>query len=265
MASRGFSFLIFAGALFLLSLFVTEVKSLQFVGRNIPGELSTISVSGEGEKFATPNIATVSFVVTESAPTASGARKVVDEKMTKIHDLLLKSGVKEVDIKGNYNLNPKFEWRETRIECIAYPCVQPPGKQILIGYEVSESVAVTIRNIDTNPDTAGLIVGGLADTGATNVSGPDFTLENTDAVQAEARAMAIAKAKAKAEKLASDLGVSLVRITSFNEGGGVPYTYASGLMMNKSAFADSASVAPAYIPSGQDKYTSNVTITYEVR
>ena len=261
----GVLILAISGALLLLSMFFTNVKEYGFIGRDVNAQ-TTITVSGNGEAYATPDIAAISFSITQESKTAAGARKTVDDKMKTIHAFLTKSGIADKDIKASYSLSPKYEWQEKRIECIAYPCVQPPGKQVLIGYEVSESVDIKIRDIDKNADLAGTIVGGLADNGATNISGPNFMLEDEDTAKAEARNEAIAKAKVKAEKLADDLGVTLVRISSFNEGGDYPVMYGGGVMM-KAISSDSAATAPeaANIPSGQNKYTSNVTIVYEIK
>ena len=98
-----------------------------------------------------------------------------------------------------------------------------------------------------------------------NLSGPNFTVEHQDAVEAQARASAIAKAQAKADQLAKDLGVSIVRIVSFNEGSIYPMMFGGGLEMK--AMSADAGIAPmaANIPAGQNKYTSNVTIVYEIK
>lgn len=261
----GVLILAISGALLLLSMFFTNIKEYRFIGRDLNAQ-TTITVTGDGETFATPDIATVSFSITQESKTAADARKTVDDKMKKIHEFLNTSGVKNEDIKASYSFYPKYEWQQKQIECIAYPCVQPPGKQVLTGYEVSESVEIKIRDIDKNADLAGTIVGGLADNGATNLSGPNFMLENEDGAKATAREEAITKAKAKAEKLASDLGVTIVRITSFNEGGNYPvaYGYGSGVMM-KAMSADAVAPEAANIPAGQNKYSSSVTITYEIK
>ncbi len=253
------------GALLLLAMFFTTVKQYSFIGRDVNAQ-TTITVTGDGDEYATPDIATVSFSITQESKTAADARKIVDDKMKKIHEFLNTSGVKNEDIKASYSFYPKYEWQQKQIECIAYPCVQPTGKQVLTGYEVSESVEIKIRDIDKNADLAGTIVGGLADNGATNLTGPNFMLENEDTVKSTARAEAIAKAKAKAEKLASDLGVTLVRIAAFTEGGNYPMAYGGGVMM-KAMSVDTMNIAPeaANIPAGQNKYTSNVTIVYEIK
>jgi hypothetical protein len=103
---------------------------------------------------------------------------------------------------------------------------------------------------------------GLGTTGVSNLSGPNFSLDNPDAVQAQARKLAIDDAKAKAEVLAQDLGVSLGKVTSFSEGG----NYAVPMMYNSMAGGATAKApAPAVIPAGVNTITSDVTITYEIR
>lgn len=256
---KGFILLAVTGSLFLLALFASELKSYQYIGRDI-NEQTTITVTGDGKEYAAPDIATVSFSITNETKNSTDARKTVDEGMKKIHDFLIASGVAEKDIKTTgYNLYPKYEWQETRIVCITYPCHQPPGKQVLTGYEVTQSVEVKIRDLDK----AGVILGGISDNGATNVSGLNFTIEDEDGVKAKARAEAIADAKTKAAVLAKDLGVSLVRIVSFNEGGNYPIPYYARAEMK--AMSADAGAAPVNISVGENEYNSSVTIVYEIR
>lgn len=251
-----------AGALLLVAMFFSELKAYRFIGRDVPGEMTTITVTGNGEAFAVPDMAVINFSVTHEAKTALEARKRVDEDMKEILAFLKENGVAEKDIRTiNYNLYPKHEWQESRIVCITYPCPQPPGKQVLIGYEVSQSVEVKIRKIDD----AGTIVGGLADKGATGLSGPSFEVDDKDAVKAKARAEAIAKAKEKAKELAKDLDVNLIRIVSFNESGDYPIYYGrSNALTMKTAEGDAEAFMPATLPVGENKFVSNVTIVYEV-
>ena len=262
----GFILLAVTGSLFLAALFATTLKQYHYIGRDINSQ-TTITVSGDGDAYAMPDIATVSFSITQEAKLPADARKAVDDRMKKIHAFLTASKIDEKDIKTTgYNLYPKYEWSRSATVCpvstngMMYPC-NPDGKQVLTGYEVSQSVDVKIRDLDS----AGSVLGGLTDNGASNVSGLSFTVEHEDAVQAQAREAAIAKAKDKAQQLANDLGVTLVRIVSFNEGGNYPvYNYAMGASM-KTMSADATPPSAANIPTGENKYVSNVSIVYEIR
>ncbi len=261
----GFFALAVSGSLLLMAMFVGEMKSYKYIGRDVPGEMTTISVSGEGESFKVPDIAEVSFSIVAEAKDAASARKLVDEKMKVIHEFLTASGVEDKDIKNTgYNLNPKYEWKQTALSTPCYSGYCPPvdGKQVLVGYEVNQSVDVRVRKVDD----AGLIVGGLADKGASYMNGPTFKVEDEDGVKAEAREKAIRQAKAKAEKLAAELGVSLVRITSFSEDGIYPiYNFArEDMLMAKDSMGATAPQA-ANISAGENRFTSNVHIVYEIR
>ena len=259
-ASMGFLILAISGSLLLLAMFFSTMKAYKYIGRDI-SPATTISVSGDGEAYQAPDIAEVSFSITSEGKTPTDARKQVDGAMRAIQDFLKRSGVEDKDIKATYSLYPKYEFRQIAAPiCVNYPCPPyPNGKQVLIGYEVTESVDLKIRAIDT----AGSIVGGLADKGATNMSGLTFKVDDEDAVKARARDAAIAKAKAKASALAGSLGITLGRIISFNEGGNYPVYYARATGEMK---AMSAAAAPTpVIPAGENKYTSNVTIVYEMQ
>jgi uncharacterized protein YggE len=191
------------------------------------------------------------------------AQKKVNDKMEKIMAFLKESKVEEKDIKNTYyNFNPTYEWQRTSatIVCVAYPCPGPEGKQVQTGFEVTQSVDIKVRVLED----AGKIVSGLGDNGATNLSSINFTVDDMDKLKADARKEAISKAKIKAEQLAKDLGVELVRIISFNEGGDYPVmNYARADMM--SVKAEGAGAAPTVLPVGQNKMVSNITITYEIR
>ncbi|HZX75049.1 MAG TPA: SIMPL domain-containing protein, partial [Cyclobacteriaceae bacterium] len=153
--------------------------------------------------------------------------------------------------------SPKYA-PANQIACFAYPCPQPPQK--IVGYTATQSITVKIRAVDTASD----VRTGLAALGITDISGPDFSIDNQEAYQDQARAKAITDAQNKAEVLAKQLGVHLGKITSFSENGSQPYP----VMYSAKAMdmASGATAAPApVLPKGQNKITSNVSITYELR
>ena len=165
-------------------------------------------------------------------------------------------GVEDKDITtSDFNAYPKYEYK--RVLCaLDVPC--PSGQQ-LVGYDVTETITVKVRKVDN----AGKVIDAVTTAGVTNVSGLDFTVDNPDDLQRQAREKAIAKAKTKAENLASDLDVVLVRIVSFSENGG-GYPGPVYMKANMATGMGSAESAPT-LPTGQNKITSNVSITYEIR
>jgi len=224
---------------------------------------TTITVEGEGEVFAKPDVASFSFNINTKEDDAVTAQDKASEIMEAILAYLKDAGVEEKDVKTQYyNLNPRYEYPD--YECTEWGC--PPREEpIIIGYQVTQSVLVKVKNIDD----AGLIVSEIGALGAQNVSSISFTIDDEDALVAEAREQAIADAKEKAEKLANDLGVRIVRVNGFWEdnGGYYPMDYGYGGDMRVSMDSAEEMTAPkaAVLPTGENKVTSRVNISYEVR
>lgn len=231
-----------------------EWKSYRSVGReNAP--ISTITVSGKGEVIAIPDIATISFSVVGEAKQVADAQKQATEISNRAIAFLKEKGVAEKDIKTTYyNIYPRYEY-PTKYTAQGYTT----GERVFKGYEVTQGVEVKIRKISD----AGAVLGGIGAVGVTNVSGLSFLVDKEDQIKREARDSAIVDARAQAEKLAKALGVSLGKITNFSEGGNYRPMYAM-----KTASYDAmggAEMAPApEVPAGENKITSEVTITYEI-
>lgn len=259
---RAVVLLLFAGSFYLIGQFVNGLKEYSSIGM-IPAAPATIQVSGTGEVFAKPDIAEISFSVNKEGKTVEEAQKLSAEKINEIMAFLKESGIDEKDIKTeNYSLNPKYEWQagEPRycIQVVGAYCPPPTGKQVLVGYEVNQTISVKIRKIDDS----GKILVGVGDKGATNISGVSFSVDKKDALEAEARAKAIGDAQEKAKVLAKSLNARIVRIVNFYESGAIPLY--SGFGGDAVSFK-AAEAVPPEIPAGENKFISNVNIIYEIR
>ena len=244
-------------ALFLLVSTISEFKSLRFIGSGVAAT-NTISVNGEGEVFAVPDTATFSVTVREKAKEVKDAQDAATKKGNDIIAYLKDGGVEEKDIKTvDYSVSPDYEWSQGACPQGGY-C---PGKQALVGYQVSQTLSVKVR--DTKK--AGDLLSGVGSRGATEVSGLSFTIDDEDALKAEARDKAIVQAKEKAEVLAKSLGVSLVRVVGFSESGdGREIYYAKTSAALGIGMGGDVYTAPE-IPAGENKIVSNVSIVYEIR
>ncbi len=247
-------------AAFIAVKIITEVKGYRTVGSQYA---NTISFSGHGEVQAVPDIATISFNVKTNAPTQKAAADAVNTKTQKVIDFLKSSNIDEKDIKtDNYIADTNYS---NPVPCysvqsangmIIPPCRTDVPK--VIGYVVSQGITVKIRNIDDSSK----IIDGINAIGVEGMYGPNFAVDNQDALQEEARKDAINDAKAKADSLAEDLGVHLGRITSFNESGNYPLPMYAAKDSVMSAQAGNVS---AELPKGQNTLSSDVTITYEIK
>jgi uncharacterized protein len=215
---------------------------------------NVITASGEGKVSAVPDIAQVSFTVSEEATTASQAQDAAAKKMNVALAVLEELEIAEEDIKtSSYTVSPKYSYQPP---CREYPC--PYQNQKIIGFTAAQTVEVKIRNLDNT----GKVLTSLGDAGISSLYGPNFTIEDEDELRAEAREEAIKEARAQAKELARQLGVRLVRIVSYSEGGyPMPY-YAKDMALGMGgAVAESA---PS-LPTGENEIVVNVSVTYEIR
>ncbi|MFA6458936.1 MAG: SIMPL domain-containing protein [Candidatus Paceibacterota bacterium] len=251
--------------LFLVVVSIKEVKSIGYVGKS-EQIVNSISVNGKGEVMATPDIATFSFSVTETAKTVTEAQTAATAKSAAALKAVRDAGIKDKDIQTiSYTINPHYEYQEGVCPAVMspYSSVSPcrPGKSVLTGYDVSQTILVKIRELDK----AGTIFSSIGALGVQNVNGLDFSVDKPEAVKAQARALAITDAKTKANELAKQLGVKIIRITSYYENGDQAYPmYGRGGSDMKLEVASMAAPAPE-LPAGEQKMTSNVTITYEIK
>lgn len=231
---------------------VTEIKAAENLDTS-PDNRPTITVSGEAEVEAVPDMGSFNFSVSATEDTVEEAQSIVTESTNDILSFLEEAGVEEEDIKtSGYNVYPRYDY--TREVCTEFSC--PPGERVLVGYEVSHTITVTVRDTEQ----AGALLSGVGSRGATNISSLQFEVDEDDALYREARQKAIAEAKAEAEALAEDLGVSLVRIVNFNENGNTPPMYYGRTM----DLAQEDGAAPK-IPTGENTFISRVQIVYEIQ
>jgi hypothetical protein len=216
--------------------------------------VNTITVSGTGEVVVKPDIATISFGVSAENLDVAKAQTESATKMNNIIDFLNKNGVDEKDIKTtNYSIYPRYDYTRTSS---VYPYT---GKQVLVGYVVSQTVEVKIRDISQS----GKLLGGVGEFGVTDISGLNFSVDKIDDVKDQARELAIKDAREQARVLAKGLDVRLLKIVSFSENGNSPIYY--GMMEKSMAVGMGGDAVAPQLPAGENKITSNVTITYEIR
>jgi uncharacterized protein YggE len=254
-ASRGVRYAAVA-ALTLLALFLFAQTWATFneMGHINPANVATISVTGTGKASTAPTIATINFTVQENASTVAAAQDAATKRTDAALASIKKLGVADADVKTNgYNVSPQYETK---------PCAPgvfcPQNTSKISGYQVSQSVDVKVR--DTAK--AGDVLAALGTAGVQNVSGPNFTVDDTSAVDAEARGKAIADAHAKAQALAKQLGVHLGRVVSFSENGGYPTPY---FAQAKSAGMDASVASAPTLPPGQNESNVTVTVVYEIQ
>ncbi len=209
--------------------------------------MATISVSADAHVSAVPDIATLTFGITvDQESDAKIAIEKVRKNMTAIIEAVQKADVLEKDIATeNFWMNPSYDYSD--------------GRQVLRGYGAGQTLRVKVRNLEN----VGVVLAAATNAGANQAGDVVFSFDKPEELRAQARNKAINDAKQKAMVLAGDLGVSLGKLQSFNEGyAGSPI---APMMMRSEAGATKDGAVALPIPSGEQEVTVQVTLTYEVR
>lgn len=198
----------------------------------------TVTAIGTGTGSAAPDTAQislgVSFTAKDRIAAQDGASKVANAIIAAVKAV----GVEAKDIQtSQISLNQQFD---------------PTGRTVT-GYQASQSVDVKTKLLDK----VGAIIAAATTAGATNVSGPQFSLSDTNAARIGAIDKAMADAKARASAIAKAAGRTLGRVVSVTEAGTsqvVPF--AAG-----AASADKSAVVPPVEP-GQVDSTTQLTVVF---
>jgi len=162
----------------------------------------TISVTGTGNVVLSPDTADIRLGVNVNASTVKAARAAAAKSMTAVIAALKQLGIADKDIQtSNVSLQPTYDYQTG---------TNPPH---ITGYQFSNGVVVTIRNLDLVGDA---IDNSLA-AGATSLDGITFRVADEAAAEAQAREAAMTEAKAKAQTLATAAGVTIAGVASISE------------------------------------------------
>lgn len=163
---------------------------------------TTLNLSAYGETKVAPDMATISLGVVTDGKTAAEAMTANATRMAAVVASLKKSGIAERDIQtSGLNLNPQYRYEER----------QPP---ILIGYQASNMVTITVRDLKR----LGAAVDATVNAGANQVHGVSFGLLDRTAAENAAREAAVKSLAAKAELYARATGHRVGRLVTLSEG-----------------------------------------------
>jgi len=155
-------------------------------------------------------------------------------------------GVEPQDVTTvSYNVWPEYRWDPET------------GQQTdEITYHIDSTVRVVVRQVET----MGEIISAGLEAGANNVYGIEFNIQDTAALEAEARIAAVADARARAESLAAEMGVTVGEPVSISENSyATPYV---SPIIERAAGMGGGDAAP--ISPGQMTVQIQVTVTFEL-
>ena len=231
------------GTVFLVGVFFIPWQSIHW-GKLEIQPTKSITVIGEAKTQQKTQIAEFNAGVSAVNDNKDVAIAEVNQKIQTIIAAIKTFGIPEKDIKTqNLSVYQSEEsyWEEGRQK-------SRPGQ-----WRVSNNITVTLRDVNKASDLADILVKN----GATNVYGPNFSVEDTSQDQATLFDQAIKNAQEKAEIIARSSGGKLGKILTVTEG--YQSTAYKGL-----AFEGGGGGGPALEP-GSQTIQKTVTVVFELK
>jgi uncharacterized protein len=212
-----------------------------------PAVTRTLSVSGSGKVYLTPDIAYITIGVHTENNSAAEAVASNNQQAEQVISALKAQGIADKDIQTtNFSIYPQQEYDQNG---------KPTGT---IKYIVDNSVFVTVRDITQVGD----VLDAAVKAGANSISGIQFDVTDKTQALSEARKSAVNDAQVKAEELSSAAGVTLGEVQTISE-------YTSGgpqpMYDMRAAAPMAAEAASVPIQAGQMLLTVEVNMVYEIR
>ncbi len=205
---------------------------------------TTLNVEASGEVKAAPDQATITLGVQTQGKTAGDAMTQNRERMAATLAALKTQGVEAKDIRTTaLNLNAQY----------AYENGQAPR---LTGYQASNEVAITVRDVTKLGATVDAVTGA----GANQVTGISFGLADARPVEDVARRAAVKQLQARAALYAEATGMKVARLVNLSEGGG----YQPGPVRPLPMMAMRKNSAPTPIEPGELTVRIDVSAVYEL-
>ena len=217
-------------------------------GAETTDKLRTISMTGEGEVTAPPDIATISSGVVTEAKTAHDALTANNKAMAEVLKTIEAAGIARKDIQtSSFSVQPNY----------VYSKVSSDGQQVprISGYTVSNTVTSIVRDLDA----LGPVLDAVVSSGANQLNGLSFSIAEPEPLRNEARQKAVADATARASLYAQAAGVTLGNILSIAEAGG-PRPPQPVYAQARSLAAEAA----VPVAQGEQSITMQVNIVWEI-
>ena len=204
-----------------------------------------ISVSGQGEVSAVPDIARISIGVTTDDRDAAKAASENAEKASQVVQTLLAAGIAKKDLQtSQYSLQQMYDYK-----------ISPPKPT---GFQASNVIRVTVRDLSK----VGMVIDKTTAVGANTIQGISFDIDDDSAYRDQALARAVKAAASKAKIIADNLKVSLGRVLFVSESVGGPV-----YPMYKSDMARGMAAGAPETPTmaGEIKITATVSIVFDIK
>ena len=214
----------------------------------------TISVSAQGSKMVEPDLALLNVGVEVFAETVTLARNTAAKSIDSIEKSLFKNNVNKADVQTNrFDISPRYDYDELTVNG------RRIGSQILVGYTVTNSLRVKIRDLDK----VGQIIDDASNAGGdfTRINSITFSVDDSSSYQSELRALAVQKAIEKASHYAELTGVILGPLVFLSEGSSA----VSSTFENYGMRAMASAPYSTNISGGELELSLSINVMFEIQ
>jgi uncharacterized protein YggE len=235
----------------LVTLAVAAVPA--FAQNNIEPPL--ITVTGQAEVRVPPDEVLFTLAVENVDKDMLVANSKTDASVKQILAIARKFGVKPEDVQtSQISVQPKYNTDDMEYEA------RRNIKRVLLGYQVSKTVAVRLRDISRFDE----MLADILKAGITRLSNLEFRDSQLRKHRDEARRMAIRAAQEKARLLAGEIGQSIGPAYSITEyTSGAEYGR-SNAVQNVAGVAGDAAASDSAIAPGSISVTAQVTVRFRL-
>lgn len=229
---------------FLLSAF--KLPNTGGGGGGVSDPIRTISVTGTGKVYITPDIATINIGVHTEEADVAAALASNTSKVQSVSDTLKGFGIEPADIQTtNFSVYPSQQYG-------------PNGETIEIKYAVDNTVLITVRDLSK----FGEVLSSVVANGANSIYGITFDVADRTQAIANARKAAFENAQKQAQELATAAGVTLGQVMSLSTNTSQPTPIYTDYYGRGGAMMDTAASVP--VSSGQLVISVDVYLSYEM-
>ncbi|MBU1000397.1 SIMPL domain-containing protein, partial [Patescibacteria group bacterium] len=160
----------------------------------------TFDVAGVGKVTVMPDVATINVGIRAQAQTVKAAQDQLNTNINQVTQAIKQLGLDQKDIKTtDYNIYPDYDYSA--------------GSQKIKGYSANTNISVKTKDLDK----INQVIDAATASGANQVSGISFDVDDKEKAENQAREKAVSDAKSKAVAAAEIAGFKLGRIINYSE------------------------------------------------
>lgn len=202
---------------------------------------SLLTIGSQGRHLATPDLVRLAVGATTTEASSREAARLNSELTSRLIAVVRGAGIAARDVQTlRLTLEPTFQSNRSSGQ---------PDR--IVGFVARNEVIIRIRDLERAP----ALLGALFEAGATDVRGPQFTLQDPTPARRLAEKAAVSEARSKADNLAAALGKRVGRLLSISS-----QDYYSEIVVTGSRVSRNAAETP--LEAGEIAVTASIQAVF---